>query len=132
MLAIGNPTAATFPTMTSLHGGVAAQPASPSAQSTLTGLMTLVGHTGLPASAGHAGLLAMVDQHAAAVRDSLDGDRRPLTAAALAGYARGVRDAAQHHGWSPPPAPVDWRSADWVLTRLLAVCQLARQLPTTD
>lgn len=93
--------------------------------------MTLVGHAGLPASVGHPGLLAMVDQHAAAVRDSLTGDRRPLTAAALAEYARGVRDAAEHHGWSAPSAPVDWRSADWVLTRLLAVCQLARRLPVT-
>lgn len=116
--------------MNSLQRGVAAHPATRSAQSTLTGLMTSIGDTGLPAAALLPGLLAAVDQHAAAVRDSLGGDRRPMTAVTLAGYARGLRDAAHQHGWEAPRTPIQWSTADWVLTRLLAVCTLARQLPT--
>lgn len=92
--------------------------------------MTSVGSAGLEAVARRPGLLAVVDQHAAAVRDSLFGDLRPLTAVTLAGYAEGVRDAAVERGWRPPPHPVDWSAADWVLTRLLAVCDLARAVPT--
>ncbi|MDI5943645.1 DUF6401 family natural product biosynthesis protein, partial [Micromonospora sp. DH15] len=68
------------------------------------------------------------DQHAAAGRDALGGDRRPLTPAALAGYAEGVRDAAREHGWQPPTRSTDFAEADWLLTRLLAVCALARSL----
>lgn len=92
--------------------------------------MTSVGSAGLEAVARRPGLLAVVDQHAAAVRDSLFGDLRPLTAVTLAGYAEGERDAAVERGWRPPPHPVDWSAADWVLTRLLAVCDLARAVPT--
>jgi hypothetical protein len=105
----------------------------------LAALMTSVGVTGLAAAARDPGLLALVDQHAAAVRESLVGpaesvdwvnevrrDGRPLSALALAGYAEGVRDAAIEHGWQPPVGPIDWSGADWVLVRLLAVCALAR------
>ncbi|MDG4801680.1 DUF6401 family natural product biosynthesis protein [Micromonospora sp. WMMD980] len=106
--------------------------ATPSAtvvtRSTLTTLTTAVGTAGLAAAAANPGLLAAVDQHAAGIRDSLHGDRRPLTVAALAGYAEGLRDAASEHGWTPPAGPVDWAAADWLLTRLLAVCLLARAL----
>ena len=49
------------------------------------------------------GLMAIVDQHAAGIRDSLSADVRPLTAVILAAYAEGVRDAAFKHGWRPPP-----------------------------
>ena len=54
---------------------------------------------------------------------------RPRTAVILAAYAEGVRDAAFKHGWRPPAGPIDWSDNDWVLTRLLAVCSLARTLP---
>ncbi|MCO1599278.1 DUF6401 family natural product biosynthesis protein [Micromonospora sp. RHAY321] len=107
---------------------VATRTAVESAQSTLAALTVSVGTVGLAAAAARPGLLALVDQHAAAVRDSLDGDRRPLTAATLAGYAEGVRAAALEHGWAPPSGPVDWSEPDWLLTRLLAVCALARSL----
>ena len=99
-----------------------------SARSALTVLTASVGTAGLAAAAARPGLLAMVDQHAAAVRDSLGGDRRPLTVAALAGYAQGVRAAALEHGWQPPVDLTDWSEPGWLLTRLLAVCALARSL----
>ncbi|MDG4809092.1 DUF6401 family natural product biosynthesis protein [Micromonospora sp. WMMD1120] len=107
---------------------VASGTAVDSARSTLAALTVSVGTVGLAAAAARPGLLALVDQHAAAVRDSLDGDRRPLTSAALAGYAEGVRSAALEHGWSPPVGPVDWSNPEWPLARLLAVCALARAL----
>ncbi|MFG2057394.1 DUF6401 family natural product biosynthesis protein [Micromonospora sp. NPDC048930] len=107
---------------------VAARSAVVSARSTLTTLTAAVGTAGLAAATANPGLLAEVDQHAAAVRDSLHGDSRPLTVAALAGYAEGVRAAAREHGWAPPATPIDWSEPDWLLTRLLAVCALARSL----
>ncbi|WFE39572.1 DUF6401 family natural product biosynthesis protein [Micromonospora sp. WMMD998] len=107
---------------------VAAPSAAVAARSTLITLTTLVGTAGLAAARAIPGLLAEVDQHAAGVRDSLHGDRRPLTVAALAGYAEGLRDAATEHGWTAPAEPVDWSAPDWLLTRLLAVCLLARAL----
>lgn len=127
----GYPATTTVLTMTGPFGGVAAHTVSRSTRSTLGGLMTSVGEPGLRAAAVLPGLLAAVDQHAAAVRDSLGGDARPLTAMALAGYAEGVRDAAHEHGWrAPDSGAVDWSTADWVLTRLLAVSSLVRSLPT--
>ncbi|QLQ35131.1 DUF6401 family natural product biosynthesis protein [Micromonospora robiginosa] len=107
---------------------IATRSAALAARSTLTTLTAAVGTAGLAAAATNPGLLAAVDQHAAGVRDSLHGDRRPLTVAALAGYAEGLRDAASEHGWAPPVGAVDWSAPDWLLTRLLAVCLLARAL----
>ncbi|MET8834875.1 DUF6401 family natural product biosynthesis protein [Micromonospora sp. NPDC004540] len=106
--------------------------AAVAARSSLTTLTAAVGTAGLAAAAANPGLLAAVDQHAAAVRDALHGDRRPLTVAALAGYAEGVRDAAREHGWQPPVEPIDWSEPDWLLTRLLAVCLLTRALDPRD
>lgn len=83
--------------------------------------------SGLTAAGRQPRLLGLLDQHAAAVRDSLDGDRRPLSLVALARYAQGVRDAAADHGWLPPEGQVDWTAGDWVPTRLLAVYALARR-----
>lgn len=112
------------------------------ARSVLAALLTSVG-SGLAVADREPWLSALVDQHAAAVRDGIRGvgdprpgapesvadllaDRRRLTAAELAGYAEGVRDAAVGHGWQPPTGTVDWSCPDWVLVRLLAVCALAR------
>jgi hypothetical protein len=91
-------------------------------------LMEAIGVTGLAAAAGHPGLLAALDQHAAEVRDSLFAEFRPLTPGLLSSYAAGVRDLAQQRGWQMPPV-LDWTRPDWVLTRLLAVCWLARSCP---
>jgi hypothetical protein len=106
-----------------------ADPGGP--QHGLAPLAAVVG-SGLAAAGHQPRLLALLDQHAAAVRDSLRADVRPLSPAALTRYAHGVRDAAREHGWLPPDGPVDWASADWasadwVLTRLLAVYALARR-----
>ncbi|RIV39595.1 DUF6401 family natural product biosynthesis protein [Micromonospora radicis] len=101
-----------------------------STRTTLVALANAVGLDGLAAAADLPGLLAAVDQHAAAVRDSLRVGQRPLSAAALAGYAEGIRSAAAEHGWQPPAAPLDWSEADWVLVRLLAVCALTATLDT--
>jgi hypothetical protein len=112
--------------MTGLMSGFGTLSATRSARSVINTLLSSFGAAGLDAAARQPGLLAAIDQHAAAVRDSLFGDLRPLTPLHLAGYAEGVRDAAAEHGWQLPDGPVDWSAADWVLTRLLAVCALAR------
>jgi hypothetical protein len=110
--------------MSGLFSAVADLAAARSARAALLTLMDTVGDSGLAVASAAPGLLAAVDQHAAAVRDSLRGDTRPLTEVALAGYAHGIREAAEEHGWKAPAGPVDWTRADWVLTRLLAVCAL--------
>ncbi|HEX7746952.1 MAG TPA: DUF6401 family natural product biosynthesis protein [Micromonosporaceae bacterium] len=96
------------------------------AHDVLAALADAIG-SGLAAAGRQPRLLALLDQHTAAVRDSLRADVRPPSAVALARYAHGVRDAAREHGWLPPDGPVDWASPDWVLTRLLAVHALARR-----
>ncbi|NIL40775.1 hypothetical protein HCB17_06035 [Salinispora arenicola] len=98
------------------------------ARSTLSTLSATVGTDGMAAASARPGLLALVDQHAAAVRESLGGDRRPLTVAALAGYTEGIRAAAREHDWQQPTETIDWAAPDWLLTRLLAVSALARSL----
>lgn len=98
------------------------------ARAALIELMSSVGRPGLAAAGTAPALLAAIDQHAAAIRDSLEAGRRPLSAIALAGYVEGLRDAAHEHGWRMPEATADFASGDWVLTRLLAVCALARGL----
>ncbi|MGW0435604.1 DUF6401 family natural product biosynthesis protein [Micromonospora sp. NPDC003197] len=101
-----------------------------SAQAALAELMASVGTSGLAAAARWPGLQAAVDQHAASIRDSLDGDRRPIGAVRLAGYAEGVREAAAESEWQVPADPIDWADADWMLLRLLAVCELAQRSGT--
>ena len=115
--------------MSGLFSAVADLAAARNARAALLLLMDTVGQSGLAVAAAAPGLLAAVDQHAAAVRESLHGDKRPLTEVALAGYAHGIREAAKEHGWTPPNGPVDWTRADWVMTRLLAVCALVDALP---
>ena len=72
------------------------------------------------------GLTAAVDQHAAAVRDILVVGVEGSTGVGpvlLAGYARGLLDHAKEQDW-----PVGVGMLDWLNTRLLAVCELARRL----
>lgn len=116
--------------MNGLFSGAAARAALRSAHACLDELTATVGTTGFAASAADPALLAAIDQHCAGIRDSLAGDTRPLTAVILAAYAEGVRDAAYKHGWTPPAGAIDWARPDWVLHRLLAVCALARTLPS--
>ncbi|MEU7868375.1 DUF6401 family natural product biosynthesis protein [Dactylosporangium sp. NPDC049140] len=74
------------------------------ARSTLNGLMTWLGETGLAAARESAGLQAVIDQHAAAVRDALIEAQWQL----------------------PPTADIDWSSVEWPALRLIAICSLAR------
>ncbi|AEV83714.1 hypothetical protein ACWT_2727 [Actinoplanes sp. SE50] len=71
------------------------------------------------------GLVALLDRHAARIRDSVSG----MTVANLAAYADGVADTAAARGWTHPDAGADWRAASWPSLHLLAVCLLARSLP---
>lgn len=106
-----------------------------SARRTLAQLQEWIGIPGLTAAAAVPGLVTVVDQHAAAVRDVLsfggtvDGGATVVGAVLLAGYAKGLVDQARELGWhfGPPAVPGGWATADWVTTRLLAVCDLARR-----
>jgi hypothetical protein len=105
-------------------------------------LMETVGRPGLRAVAAEPGLAAVVDQHAAAVRDIVrDGMRRSGGGAVatlapartttggavrLAAYARSVLDEQRRSGATIAlPQNGIWRPRDWATLRLIAVCQLA-------
>lgn len=93
-----------------------------------------MGTTGLLAVAAAPGLAAVVDQHAAAVRDILAVGVESGAAVAgvvlLAGYAQGVQDHVRERGWqlTVPADTTGWLQASWYHVRLLAVCSLARSL----
>jgi hypothetical protein len=95
-------------------------------RSCLYRLLTHVGGDGLDGTGLLPGVRAAVDQHAAAVRDTLGNGDDPPGLLVLAGYAEGLLDTAAGFGWQPPGGDdVDWASADWILLRLRAVCVLA-------
>src|SRR5699024_6058353 len=97
------------------------------AKSTLNGLMIWLGEPGLTAACQRVGLMSLIDQHAAAVRDALGDPADGLSAVSLAGYAAGVRDALIEAEWSVPAvADQDWSKPEWPTVRLLAICALAR------
>ena len=105
-------------------------PADP-ARALLDEMMARVGVDGLAAALGDAGLLAQVDQHAAAVRDALAGAGREVDAEGLAAYAKSIAAAADRMG-RPVPQPGHaylsgsaWLTAEWHLMRLVAVCMIA-------
>jgi hypothetical protein len=105
-------------------------PADP-ARALLDEMMARVGVDGLAAALGDAGLLAQVDQHAAAVRDALRAADREVDAAGLAAYAKSIAAAADRMG-RPVPQPghaylsgTAWLAAEWHLMRLVAVCMIA-------
>lgn len=107
-------------------------PASP-ATGLLDEMMARVGVDGIVAALADPGLLALVDQHAAAVRDALDSADREADAEGLAGYARAIVAGARRMGYAlpePGEAPAtcaDWKSANWHLLRLVAICMLAER-----
>ena len=109
---------------------ISAAPADP-ARALLDDMMARVGVDGLVAALGDAGLLAQVDQHAAAVRDALHHAGREVDAEGLASYARSIAAAAERMG-RPVPQPgyayvsgSAWLAAEWHLMRLVAVCMIA-------
>jgi Family of unknown function (DUF6401) len=89
-------------------------------------LTTALGSTGLGVAARLPGLMAAIDQHAAAVRDSVGDGRTAPGPVALAGYAEGLIHAAREAGWRlPVVSGIDWIRADWRVLRLVAICALA-------
>jgi hypothetical protein len=94
-------------------------------------MMARVGVDGIAAAFADPGLLALVDQHAAAVRDALVAAERPLSSDSLAAYAKSLVFSARRSGKPVPAAgeaPVrcaDWMAADWHLLRLVATCLIA-------
>jgi len=94
----------------------------------LTDLVSRLGNGGLAAAAAMPALRGAIDQHAAAIRDTISDGWRVPGVAALAGYAAGMRDRGSEHCWQVPAAEdVHWPTADWPVLRLVAVCWLARQ-----
>jgi Family of unknown function (DUF6401) len=99
-------------------------PATP--EVVLDDLMAKVGVDGLAAALANPGLMAEVDQHAAAVRESLAASGLVMGAVPLAGYASSVAAAAVRMGHElADPATADWTKASWFQLRLMAVCALA-------
>ncbi|MFG2044772.1 DUF6401 family natural product biosynthesis protein [Dactylosporangium sp. NPDC048998] len=89
-------------------------------------VMAMVGIDGLVEALAQPFLLARVDQHAAAVRESLLAAGKAIDPISLAGYARSFIAAHQRHGRPlPTPDSVDWSDANWTVLRLVAVCHLA-------
>jgi hypothetical protein len=114
-------------TRTNPESAPAAHRRHATANATLAGLMTWFGDTGLAVARVVPGLLAELDQHVAAIVEALCTGGHQLGPIALAGYARGVRDAAIERGWELPALDqLDWSRADWAVLRLVAVCGLAR------
>ncbi|WP_245976039.1 DUF6401 family natural product biosynthesis protein [Amycolatopsis palatopharyngis] len=104
------------------------------ARRTLARLNEQIGSAGLTAVAATPWLAAAVDQHSAAVRDiiefGVEGSAAMAGVVLLAGYARGLLDRARETGWTVP-VPVEgkpWAHTDWMTTRLLGVCALARTI----
>jgi hypothetical protein len=109
----------------------AAAPVLDPATALLDEMMERVGVDGLTAAFASPGLLAVVDQHAAAVRDALADASRSADAAGLAAYAKSIVAASARMGRRLPAAgeaPVScaaWMGAEWHLLRLVAVCLIA-------
>jgi Family of unknown function (DUF6401) len=87
------------------------------------------GQVSLARSAGEAGALASVDQHACEIRDALTGAGRKITPAALLSYAQGFTEASIARGWWPPHRRErdpwdDEPLLDWESLRLAAVCRM--------
>jgi len=101
------------------------------ARTLLDEMMARVGVDGLVAAHTDAGLLAQIDQHAAAVREALHHAGREVDAEGLAAYAKSIAAAAVRMG-RPLPEPghapmtgTGWLTAQWHLMRLVAVCLIA-------
>lgn len=101
------------------------------ARTLLDEMMARVGVDGLVAAHTDAGLLAQLDQHAAAVREALHSAGREMNADGLAAYAKSIAAAAVRMN-RPLPEPghapmtgTAWLTAEWHLMRLVAICLIA-------
>jgi Family of unknown function (DUF6401) len=96
------------------------------AHAVLDQLMASVGVDGLVAALRNPGLMAAVDQHAAAIRETLRAAGRDVDIVALAGYARSVLALLSRSGHAlPEPDAIDWSRAGSHVLRLVATCALA-------
>jgi hypothetical protein len=97
----------------------------------LDDVMARVGVDGLVAAFADPALLALLDQHAAAVRESLAHVGRRLDVDGLAAYVRSVTASARRMGGAlpePGEAPTTsegWLRSEWHVLRLVAVCLIA-------
>jgi hypothetical protein len=97
----------------------------------LDDLMARLGVDGLVAAFADPGVLALVDQHTAAVRDALEQAGRDADLDGLAAYARSIIAGARRASRPLPAlgeAPTTGaarRAADWHTLRLVAVCMIA-------
>jgi hypothetical protein len=119
--------------MSSTYDATANPTTQASAQTALDELMAWVGVDGLVAALRTPGLLAEIDQHAAAVRDAIVAAGRPVDALSLSRYARSIAAAADRMGRPLPEQSLDgtdtdWSNAGWHLLRLVAVCAIADEL----
>jgi hypothetical protein len=117
--------------MTAAYDSLANPMTHTDAREALDDLMAWVGVDGMVAALRVPGLLAEVDQHAAAVRDAIAASDQEVDALTLNRYARSVVAAATRMG-RPLPEPTPggtaetlWDCADWHLVRLVAVCAVA-------
>lgn len=88
----------------------------------LTGLTHAFDSVGLGEESPSPGLTAQLDQHTAAVRDSLARDGVRLSRRSLGHYLRGFLDGCRERGWHSDTVDYDWETL-----RLLAICRLARE-----
>ena len=96
------------------------------ANAVLDQLMASVGVDGLVAALRNPGLMAAVDQHAAAIRETLRSAGRDVDVVALAGYARSVLAILNRCGQSLPEInAIDWTRAGGHVLHLVAICALA-------
>ncbi|MBB6173271.1 hypothetical protein HNR23_003331 [Nocardiopsis mwathae] len=67
-------------------------------------------------------MTAELDQHAAAVCESITRDAGAVTLQNLSSYLQGFVDGCRERGWRSDSAGYDWETL-----RLLAVCRLAKE-----
>jgi uncharacterized protein DUF6401 len=102
-----------------------------SARRNLTQLYTIYGQPALAAATSNPGLLAILDQHMAAVRDILDvgiSEKKTSHTVLLAGYLRGILDQSRELGSAPatfgittPKSPLNWTNPNWLQLRLASI-----------
>ncbi|ASU82699.1 hypothetical protein CDO52_07785 [Nocardiopsis gilva YIM 90087] len=67
-------------------------------------------------------MTAELDQHAAAVCESITRDGAAVTLQSLSRYLHGFIDGCRERGWDSDSSGYDWETL-----RLLAVCRLAKE-----
>lgn len=67
-------------------------------------------------------LVAELDQHSAAIRESICADGARMTHRTLTHYLFGFMDGCRERGWYSSSDEYDWETL-----RLLAICRLARE-----